>query len=337
MTRRLYLHIGNHKTGSTSLQGAMQNMQDERVFADYAVHPNQEKRGRWGGNSWLLRLNSDAKHGAMIDPALPHALASHNPDGDVVFSAEDFSWVFEKSEIEDFVSPLKEEFDQIILLVYLRRQDRNMISFYQEGLKWHPTRFSQFAGNEARSLPEYKPHFDRYFDYHARIGQWADVIGDEAVRIFDYDALLSEGGSLFEHFGAQTGLELPKKEEFWRKSHSHIRQLVHLRMVRLKKKIDLPRPMIKEVYEGEKMRPPRAAAMAFYEHFRKSNALLAQRFGGSENTAFFDDDFSEYPEKGNENWDENAADLAVDYLLLSLADAQAEIAKLKKEKEEKGA
>lgn len=329
MSRTLSLHIGNHKTASTSLQHAFGQSSDARIFNHYAERPKKKNKESWSGNSWVIKLPDTARQGAMIDPALAHELAQHNPDGDVIFSAEDLSWVFDAHEIEDFAHSLRKSFDKIEVIVYLRRQDRNMLSFYQEGLKWHPTRFSRFTGLDARSLPPYEPFFDRYFDYHERIGYWADAFGDTAMRIFNFDEIAKNEG-IFAHFGALLDFDFGDFQPHYRQSHSYIRQLMQLRIAKLGKSVELSRwsPEVSENVSA--MHPPRAEVQDFYAHFRESNRRLNQRFQLSTRPEIFDDDFSQFSAEGNENWNEHAADIAVDYLLTCLSEAQAEIHALKK-------
>lgn len=314
MSRTLYLHIGSHKTGSTTIQAALDRLKDPRIFK---TNHNPERGGnRTGGygNTWISRKPETALTGAKISPLLPVAIASHNPKGDVIFSAEDLFWVFEPEEIQSLADVLRSVFDRVVVLVYLRRQDRAMISFYQEGLKWHQTRFSQFTGHGAKSLPDYQPHYDRYFDYNAHVGLWMDAFGKESVRAFCF-GLIRQNEGLLQHFASQTHVTFKDYDMAKRVSHSRERQFINLRLVKFGQAVDLPRGPDWAMGTGEPMRPPRARALAFYQHFRESNVALNQKLHISSYEAIFDDEFDEYTEDGNETLDETAAEEIIDYML----------------------
>ncbi len=53
--------------------------------------------------------------------------------GNVGMSAEHLSWLFSGAEIERLATTLRQYFDAIEVIVYIRRQDKQAISHHQQG------------------------------------------------------------------------------------------------------------------------------------------------------------------------------------------------------------
>ena len=168
--RKLYLHIGSHKTGTTSIQFALK--ENTKALAENGLlFFFQKQNGSWEGfpdlHDWIkyIEANRVVPRGAQV-PNLKQLVSSLSKyEQDIIISSENFSFFFEKKPIEDLHSALSKVFDEIRVICYLRRQDQHIISHAQEGSK--ASRFAEYDlwGNDTATLPAYDKRFDLYLDY----------------------------------------------------------------------------------------------------------------------------------------------------------------------------
>ena len=131
MGRRLVLHIGAHKTGTTSIQKFLfQNRSSLQEAGVSYVVPNE--------NAAHLHEYLQLDRSVLTHPhfkADVHGLLEllSSASGDVVIgSSENFSFLFDPREVSELASALQREFSDIKIVCYLRRQDRHVISHHQE-------------------------------------------------------------------------------------------------------------------------------------------------------------------------------------------------------------
>ncbi len=322
--RKLYLHIGNHKTGSTTIQAALARADDPRIFNEKLNERRFSGYVEWYGNAWIrYRKSEEFIKRAYLHESLAELLVAFNPEGDVIFSSEDMSWIMDPEEIEKFAQALKPHFDEIRVIVYLRRQDRAAVSFVQQASKMGGGISKDFFGLVEGALPEYSPKLDEYFDYDLRIGKWADAFGDDAMKFAIFNDIVNHD-ALVQSFGAMVGLKLEKGELHKRKSIPKAWQILNQRLHNMEASTKIPRELCELMIEGEKMSPSRAHAMAFYENFRAANIRLNERFRINAREAVFDEDFEQYSEAGNEDLDPEAARQVIDTLILALMRSDAQ-------------
>lgn len=313
----LYLHIGSHKTGTTSIQGFLKENADEfsrrkiQVFQKGAQGEESINLASWFDQSSLK------EKGALINPHLVNSINGSVGES-VLVSSEVFSWVFEHEEIKKFVSGLH-GFDEIRVIAYFRRQDLHVISHYQQAIRTKAER--RFYLGKGNALPDYCSHYDKYFDYYSRIRMWADAVGKENVVIRKY-----EGGSLFNDNAVDDFLSvvgIKDKEGFVfldlnkanKSSGWYQTKVAHLLLdMGLEPRSDQCRKILKALPGGGKVQPSINAAWEFYKRYRNSNKKLAS-FAGFGEEYFFDENFSFYPEKSQDIWDENSATEALKALI----------------------
>lgn len=322
MKKILHLHIGNHKTGTSSIQRAMRArvMELEREGISYFSR-YLNRRNRKSINRWITLQGSGSNLCGVIRPGLVRRLASVRSDR-VVASAESFSWLFSQEDIELFSRELSSYFEEVKIICYIRRQDRQLLSLHQQGATGSNTDIARFFGSESTALPAHQPYFDHYLDYSDRLGKWADAFGDKniLIRVYEEDKLYR--GDAVADFFHVIGADTPPPEMFVNESRGLEKAKVgHLiNQLGLDHREELRRFVLHCLSDSsEKMLPARAEAEAFYEHYRQSNIRLNERFHIGDTPALFDDDFSVYPEEANELWTEKSANLAIGELLQALA------------------
>ena len=311
--RRLFLHIGAHKTGTTALQ---HSLHQNRVLLGAVgaafvsaqsvphLHPYLGPRspGAYGSDGFkVLDLN-----------ALADRLAAADHDM-VIASSENFSFFFHKQPIEALESALRPHFDEIRILCYLRRQDRHAVSHHQEGAK--PNRQAEGAlwGHAPNALPDRSPGQDLYLDYDRRLGLWAEVFGADKLDLRVYDRELLKDGDIFADVLSVIGLDVRGLAPVGDRNVSlgagqtklgHLMNSLNIR----------PRMMdaiLTRIGSAGRLMPSRAEAVAYLDRYRPSNRRLNARFGITALPDLFDDAFDDYPTSPQSDWTEAGANAAL--------------------------
>lgn len=316
MPRRLTLHIGSHKTGTTSIQRFMQ-----ANGAELATRGMAYVSGRNSSVSEFVgpeetgflpqgcRLRNEIEFYALLDAA---------PSDHIVASSESFSYFFHPGPIEALASGLAQRVDEVRVLVYLRRQDRHVVSHHQEGAKPHafgPAR--SLWGNGLGALPAPDPRHALYIDYDHRLGLWADVFGSAAIqaRVFDRDSLHHGDvvqDALHALGVAPEGLApIPDQNTSLGARQAWLGHLMNGAGA----SASAIGQVLRAMEGGPRSLPARAEAEAFYAPWREGNQRLNKRFGINARPDLFNDDFSDYPESATPVWDLAAAEAVLGELL----------------------
>ncbi len=328
--RRLYLHIGSHKTGTTALQ---QSLHKNRVRlascgAAFACQPNA---------AHLHNHLSPAEPGHVIPDGLmvtdPEALANLLAAADqdiVIASSENFSFFFQLAPVAALERALARQFDEVRILCYLRRQDRHAISHHQEGAK--PGRPTEGAlwGHAAAALPDPSPAHALYLDYDRRMGLWADAFGQDKLDLRVYDRARLKDGDIFADFLALVGLDIPGVAPIGERNASlgaaqtkagHLMNALNLRP-------DAAQRILECLPSTGRLLPSRDQARAFLEPYRDSNRRLNARLALSPLPDLFDDDFDDFPETPNSDWTVSGTTEALQAVLADLTDLTPTLAAL---------
>lgn len=226
MKKKLYLHIGVHRTGTTSIQNFLYNnrvnLQKQGVLYPFGLHHNEYK--------WSLESAERLKAGTTaVENFASKLLKKANKEKleSIILSGEDFCQ-FERPEI---LRPLAKLFD-VRIICYLRRQDKWLESWYNQHLRW--------PWDAELSLMSPEQFFARRKDFHwlnykNLIDSWAGVFGRKnlIVRVFERNQLL---GSLENDFCQACdinyeSLSLPRKERNISVTPMALEFLRHMRMV----------------------------------------------------------------------------------------------------------
>ena len=198
--KRLSLHIGSPKTGTTAIQFFLEEnsaVLKERGIC-YPVLPRKYAKGILANrNAHVIlqaafeRVNPDNVSDEYREITVKNktALVKRIADYDHVIMSDERIWVdgARKPDLWPAIKAVAEElgFDEIDIIVYLRRQDQFVSSLW-----------NQYIKSEARlrsTLPNYakarKTH--RVLDYDTALSHIEDCFGREhvAVRVFDREQL----------------------------------------------------------------------------------------------------------------------------------------------------
>lgn len=167
--RKLFLHVGVHRTGTTSTQRFMKANFDALRKKGW-LYPYGEERH----DALITRIrNGKVSVNEVAQDLIRRADSHKDPIHSIVLSDEDISL------IEDFsiFAPLAEVFD-VKIVVSLRRQDLWLESWYSQNIKWqwnpalaHLT-FAEF-------FPKRKDFF--WIDYADRFAHFESIFGPDCV------------------------------------------------------------------------------------------------------------------------------------------------------------
>jgi hypothetical protein len=191
--RTIYLHIGMHKTGTTSLQRFLYSNHDVLLrhgflyprldAAEYAHYQHVTK---------IRQLESaPERFFAFIDDAL-----RQRADASLLISSEYLDAVRHPDQRRSLVhrlAQLKISGCTVKIIVYLRRQDEFIESLYQSTVRNPKLRGTM-------TFPEFLHDQSAHLDYLAMLDDWAEEFGagNLIVRIYAKDRLVN--GSVIDDF-----------------------------------------------------------------------------------------------------------------------------------------
>ena len=319
MNRELVLHIGSHKTGTTTIQHAL--------ASNYDALARQGARYVWKGkypnlHEFLVESDAFGIHGLGMRvrdmDGLKRLFDSARGTSKVIASSENFSFFFEHEAIANLAQMIMNQFDAVRVVVYLRRQDSHAISHHQEGAKPDRTQEEILFGSAARALPD-SPNMVHYLDYCKRIGNWLDAFGKANVDVRVFDRTMLIDGDVWPDFIAAAGLT--KVELIKPRDENKSWGLTETKVSRILKsagyKDDSILKIVSSLPKDAPQLPGRLEAEAFYQTYRAGNAELARLLGRAE--PLFPEDFSGYADSPNEEWtEESVAGLVESFAMMCI-------------------
>ncbi len=314
------LHIGIEKTGTTAIQAFLTDnrvslqaqgyaylesagLPSNRKIATYCIDPD-----RHDDHHELLQIVDAEPRKAWNDQFVKDFHAEieslENSIHTVVISNEQLhSRLLRPAEIERVKLLLEDYFDEIRVVVYLRRQDQLATSLYSTALKCGHSFDSILPGVTAE---------DHYYNFQVLLEKWGNVFGDENItaRLFDRAELVN--GDLLTDFlqhsemssvcvdelilpGRQNESLEPKAQEFLRVANQYIPMIVDGRFNILRARLT---QQLEAQFSGKPGLPPKQEALMFCEKFSNSNRVVAQKWFAREE--LFSNDFSAYPDNSTE-------------------------------------
>jgi len=201
---KLFLHIGSPKTGSTYLQATASRRRGE-LGETGLLYPAATERGH-GHHDVAFLLSGDYPGWATPQDKPLHELGEElgaecrGHAGDILISSENFYLFPNPEALRTFVADSGLAADRdICIIVYLRRQDQMLVSWYNQMVK---------ALGEDRPFEAVLPEIRELGDYPARLAVWAQTFGEDAIVARNFDAAVSAPGGLWTDFLRVMGREL---------------------------------------------------------------------------------------------------------------------------------
>ncbi len=207
MNKKLYLHIGWHKTGSTSIQHFLLKNKQKLINEEKIYYPDEgllksaHHLISWGFRNIppsSFRMGEVPVQGAdEIFNDISNS-AYQNNCNTVIVSSEDFC-ALQPDEIKQLVSVIQRHHFDIKMIAYLRRQDQFFESAYNMQVKWWVTRYKL-------DFSDYLKSHNTIIDYTSAIEGWANALGAENIilRPFNQEKLI--GGDVRTDFCNTVGI-----------------------------------------------------------------------------------------------------------------------------------
>jgi len=305
--KRVFLHIGTRKTGSSFIQNFCQQNRQLLLDLDFYYPDNDffgERKGKSSGH-WNLYRAFNGQQGYSIKRYLP----SECPADNVILSNEALSSEHcEVFKMADNVHHMLSEKFHVIVIIYLRRQDHLIASLYSEGIvsgnrkaMWS---LSEFL--EGGHLPE--------IDYYKLLQSWANVFGKENIIVRPFETQQFYKRDLLRDFIHSIGIEWQERfaipsEEYKNPSPD----IVLVEALRQINRIPIQLPFYRQflenvfqefVFSGQYqnnvpqsiMKP--SDRLGILNQYALSNALIAREFLGRNDGKLF---YEPEPDK-NEPW-----------------------------------
>lgn len=163
---RLTLHIGIHRTGTTGLQRGLAANRD-RLRAQGKCYPFTGTNHQ--DIAWALH------RGELTGKGLVRRLEPVAGESHIILSGEDFCIHRDLG----WIAPLREAHD-VEAVVYLRRQDHWVMSWYNQHIKWPFSR-----RHSAMTPAEFLGCLDEFYwlDFERMLGLWEAALGREKVHV----------------------------------------------------------------------------------------------------------------------------------------------------------
>lgn len=214
MNKKLFLHIGWHKTGSTAIQHFLLRNKQKLIIQEKIYYPDEGLVNCAHHTiAWVFQNKATSPLGNVETPELGadnffnDIFGSANQHGcnAVIISSEEFC-AFRRDEIERLVLAAERNHFDVKIIAYLRRQDLFVESAYNSQVKWWRTRckldFSDYLKN----------HFPPHIDYFSIIEDWSNVLGAENIILRPFDQEKLVGGEVRTDFCSALNINLTNLE-----------------------------------------------------------------------------------------------------------------------------
>lgn len=187
---RLIIHAGVHRTGSTALQRSLAGNRTALALQGFAYpfnKPNHQEiawalhRRRMRGDDLVARLEPLSRSKAHT----------------IILSAEDFS----VHRNLDWIRAVSENYE-VGCVLYLRRQDEWLMSWYNQHVKWP---FDKWKSK--LSPQEFLATIDEFhwIDYESLLDRWSGALGEDHVSIAVVDK--TQVVDVVQHFCDRVGID----------------------------------------------------------------------------------------------------------------------------------
>ncbi|TIC88125.1 hypothetical protein E8D34_07525 [Nocardioides sp. GY 10113] len=198
----LTLHIGSSKTGTSSLQGFLNQNRDELLRRGwlYPRSPGATRHRRFGmmlmpdqqlvsHRLWKRGKNDDVA--AFRSQTAARLLDEVSTGAGHVLLSDEGLFTARPGAIDRARALFAGRARSVRVVAYLRRQDDHLLSSYQQAVKIGSTvRLSEWAAKDR----------GRLYDYAARLDAWRTGMRPDAVVVRPFERARFRGGSLYQDF-----------------------------------------------------------------------------------------------------------------------------------------
>jgi hypothetical protein len=295
----LYLHIGSEKTGTTSVQRFLRA--NRELLAKHAVlfprAPGEENQmglavaaqtdfGPLRRKIFNVKTGPDVEEfRAALKRNLEDELGACDYRTAIMSGEHCSSHLTTEEEVQWLREFLKNIFDEVRIVVYLRRQDEFLLSTYSTDIK---------GGAVHRLRVPEGDIIERRYDHWNLVSRWANVFGPANIICRKYEKASLKDGDIVEDFRHVVGLDpawpytYPKRLnesldatslEFLRLMNKHVPRLTEDGLNKRRGNIV---SVLAGVSNGPLLTLPKNALQDFMSRFTESNRRVAMEyFGGT--------------------------------------------------------
>ena len=308
MGKKLILHIGTEKTGTTSIQHFLADnkiaLEEQGIFIPQTPSgrsPNHRKLATAcltenqrddSFDEFNIKNFPSWRDNAFIE--ISNELLLSNLETHVLSSEHFSSRLVGVEAIKRLYVFLKKIYSEIKVVIYFRRQDEYAVSLYSTYLK---------SGGDSKAILPKVPLNER-FDYFSMCKKWEGVfgVGSLEVRVFDRSVL--NEGNVISDFCQVLGINELHTKEAARETNPSLSPLaqevlrVHNLLANAKDEESKLRwdliSYLELNYGGRPRLPKKSFLVEWYSQYEESNTALFESYfkSGSE----FSADFSKYPD-----------------------------------------
>lgn len=287
----LYIHFGTHKTGSTYIQNVLAHNRDTLSEAK-VLYPNTlDARTGHHELAFALQENNIDSARSILDSYMIQA-KTHKA---MVLSSEEFEFVKHHGIFKDLLS----DFDNVVSIFYLRRQDKYLESEYNQHVKMYSTRY---CNDIFKFYMEFD--FNQRFFYYNLIRRFEDGL-NSSIIVNSYDKSLMSNDLLDTFLNSINLTDL--KESLYigaidRNESLSSRALLKLANFNSNKNVskaehmnamnDFMRLYPSDQYKHEKILS-KDICVALVNKYKHQNFLVSERY--NDGVSIFDYDFKDNP------------------------------------------
>lgn len=299
----LIIHIGSHKTGTTSIQQACQKHLESSGGTKYIdVRTGENRVVRTRGRLEKFRAEVDLEQADKIFRSDRRGKLQSRPKR-LVCSAEAFFWISKPDSVNAFAELLRQRFEKITVISYLRRQDLLAVS-HRKQVATPKMPAARFYGISPLPLPEFQPHFMKYFDYAAKLSDiWANAFGKENIIVVPFERNQLDGGDVVIDFAKRIGVSFSFKEPL--RANAALegdRLIAGLILAQSNVPPKKLQKIIRSLPGSGTFLPTRTEARTFLDHFAEANSRLSEQWTWKGSPFRFDSSLDMYPEERMPQW-----------------------------------
>lgn len=198
--KTVYLHVGYHKTGTTSIQNTLSKNASSLENLGFFYYQDADYSQKWFKNHTLALSIRKIKHPLIPLDEKPEIVwgrfveaADRSKAATIIVSSEVFMEGVDKAYIKNCLRKF-----QVNIIFYVREQSDWIDSLYTEEVK---------HGYKKLVHEYFEDTKNKKFNYYDEIESWADIFGKERIIVRDYNEVIKSHG-LLNDFMALIGLDV---------------------------------------------------------------------------------------------------------------------------------